>query len=171
MYGEPLYYGPPTDDPYWKLRPMGPTDAEDLCNCPTIDALVLHDSFGPNPLYCLHCNGEVPPERVGFDAALAEDLAFWHKLQHALNALWLDSGEYEAWAVEQLSDLSGAVNTRAFTLAERISKFIRTYVWLFTDCTVDGYELPTQCPKCAGPLAPTRREEVFRCDACAIVVG
>jgi hypothetical protein len=170
MYGEPLYSGP-NADPYWKLRAAGPTDAADLCDCAEIEALVLHDSFGPNPIHCLHCNGEVLPERVGFDAELTEDLAFWHHLQHALNVLWLDSGEYEYWAADRMRDLEGAVNTRAFELAERLRPFVRTYVWLFTDCAADGYEIATHCPKCAGPLATTRREEVRRCDSCAIVIG
>ena len=51
-------------DPYWKLRPVGPTPADEICRCADLKGVVLRDSLGENPIHCLVCNGEVPPERA-----------------------------------------------------------------------------------------------------------
>jgi len=85
-------------DPFWKLRPPPPTPPEELCSCARTSSVVLQSRLGSNPLACLRCNGEVAPERVGFTAALAEELAFWRDFHDAFYTLWLDSGEFEDWA-------------------------------------------------------------------------
>ena len=64
---------------------------------------MLRDALGENPLYCVACNGEVAPERIGFDERLAEDIACWLSLHRSLYQLWLDSGEYENWAEKKAS--------------------------------------------------------------------
>ena len=60
-------------DPYEKLRMPGETPEEDLCGCTVPGRIMLRDALGSNPIHCLECNGEVPPERIGFGADLAEE--------------------------------------------------------------------------------------------------
>jgi hypothetical protein len=85
-------------DPYWKLRRPSATPEAELCKCADRPPIVLQDHLSPNPIVCLRCNGEVPPERIGFSAELAEHVAFWKNLHDALFTLWLDSSDYESWA-------------------------------------------------------------------------
>ena len=84
-------------DPYWKLRPPSATPEAELCKCADRPPIVLQDHLSPNPIVCLGCNGEIPPERIGFSAELAERVAFWRNLHDALFMLWLDSSDYESW--------------------------------------------------------------------------
>jgi hypothetical protein len=83
-------------DPYWKLRPTRATPDDELCKCANQPPIVLQGPFSSNPIACLKCNGEVPPERIGFSADLAERIAFWKNVHEALYTLWLDSSDYES---------------------------------------------------------------------------
>src|ERR1700740_1318256 len=89
------------DDPYWKLRPRQNVPA-DLCECTDSPAIIVQDHLSSMPLACLRCNGEVPADRIGFSEELAEKLADWRSVYHALTMLWLDSGQYSEWARVQL---------------------------------------------------------------------
>lgn len=153
-------------DPYWKLRPIGPTPADELCRCTDEPPIVLQGH--PKLLACLRCNREVPPERIGFTAELAEALAFWRNVQQALWYLWLDSDEYEVWARARLEDPSGQVNVRGLELAHQLNKYRRAYYWWFEDNTVDGFVPLSRCPCCALNLVDTLGKRV--CEACSIVV-
>ncbi len=157
-------------DRYWKLRPAGPTPDVEMCRCASVGALSLRDSFGKNPLFCLVCNAEIAPERIGFDAQLAEDIAFWLNIRHALKMLWLDSGEYEQWAARRLGDPNGSVNVKGRRISKRLNQKVRTYYWWFSDFSVDGYEPPNRCPLCGGDVVQTARECVVVCDACSIAM-
>lgn len=157
-------------DPYWKLRPAGPTPDDELCRCASIGAILLRDSLSENPLYCLSCNGEVAPERIGFDAQLAEDIARWRDVHHALETLWLDSGEYEQWAALRLADVNGAVNVKGRAIAMRLNRRVRTYYWWFTDHSDVQYEPPSDCPICCGVLAQSARKGVLLCSQCHIAL-
>jgi hypothetical protein len=81
-------------DLYWRLRPAGPTPDDEICHCPAGTAVMLRDGLSDNPLFCVACNGEVPPERLGFDERFAEEIANWLSTHDSLYRLWLDSGEY-----------------------------------------------------------------------------
>ena len=89
-------------DPYWKLRQTRITenDNDEVCQCATLRYVMLRDSLTENPLKCVDCNGEVAPERIGFDERLAEDIAQWRSVFQSLYLLWIDSNEYERWASE-----------------------------------------------------------------------
>jgi hypothetical protein len=82
-------------DPFWKLRPVPPTPPEDLCSCTGLGAVVVQPHLTANPIVCLTCRGEVLPERIGIDGALAEKIAAWQSFHDAFYTLWLDSGEFE----------------------------------------------------------------------------
>jgi hypothetical protein len=128
----------PLLDPYWKLRPAPPTPDEEICHCAPCKQLMLRDSLGDNPLYCVACNGEVAPERIGFDDRLAEDIARWRSVHGALFLLWLDSGEYETWAVERLRDPNGSVNVEGRNIVRRLNEYVRAYYWWMHARTGNG---------------------------------
>lgn len=159
-------------DPYWKLRPPGPTPDDELCACPAVEAIVLRDSLGANPLYCLECNGEVAPERIGFDAGIAEETARWLSVYRAMTLLWLDSCEYESWALARLLEPRGQVNLRGLAVVRRLNDYVRAYYWWspHNDPFVDEPR-PESCPFCERHLAKTARHSRQKCEDCSIVVA
>jgi hypothetical protein len=155
-------------DPYWKLRPLPPTPEDEICSCTGSPAVALQPHLSPNPLACLACNLEVPPERIGFSSELAEGLAHWQRFHDCFEFLWLDSGEFESWARAQLENPSSPVNTRAFRLVAELNESCRVYYSWFQDTTAEGFRPITECPKCRAPLvkAGTR----WLCEPCSIAV-
>lgn len=111
----------------------------------------------------------MPPERIGFTSDLAEGLAFWQRLHDALDALWLDSGEYEAWARARLEDPAGRVNVTGLALVNELNNYRRTYYWWFQDESADNFVPPAKCPRCSAGLSRLFRHLV--CEACSIVVS
>jgi hypothetical protein len=153
-------------DPYWKLRPEGPTPDDELCSCTDSPPIVLQEHLSSVPLACLKCNGEVPPERIGFSEELAEKIAFWRDLHYALKTLWLDSGEYEAWAKARLEDPAGSLAVRGLEIVAELNAFRRTYYSWFEDQSVEDYEPMSPCPRCGGELVPRFKRRV--CEECSI---
>jgi len=162
------------NDPYWKLRPPPPTPVEELCACAPVTPLVLQPHLTSNPLSCARCNLEVPPERIGFDEALADALASWRDFHDCFFFLWLDSGAFEEWALTHLRDPFSVVNTRGLELAASVSKYRRCYLWWFQEEGNDDGVQPTRCPRCAGALVVIFRGErpqsgsLLICEKCSI---
>lgn len=154
-------------DPYLKLRPTPPTPTDELCLCDDSPAIVLQSHLSPNPISCAHCNLEVPPEQIGFSVELAEALAHWREFHDAFYRLWLDSGEFEAWAADQLSDPQSTVNLRAFELVSKLNEHRRAYLWWFQDNTRDDFIPISNCPKCDAALKVFRGR--LRCEVCSII--
>lgn len=159
---------PPVDDPYWKLRPEGPTAPDELCACPGALPIVLQDHLSALPLACLECNGEMPPERVGFTAAVAEKIAFWRNFHRAFLTLWLDSREYEAWARRELEDPEAPVNVRGLAIVRELNELRRTYYWWFQDNGHPDFVPRETCPRCVKPFTEAHGRWV--CEGCLIAV-
>ncbi len=51
-------------------------------------------ALGENPIHCLNCNLEVPPEKLDLATKLIDAVAFWRNVYDAIDRLWLDSGAY-----------------------------------------------------------------------------
>jgi hypothetical protein len=122
-----------------------------------------------NPLACIACNLEVPPERIGFSEALAEELHFFQCFYDCFYYLWLDSREFETWAAEQLADPSSPVNQRGLALVVKLGVYRRAYYWWFQDESADGFAPLSHCPACRAPLS--ERGWVNVCEPCAIVAA
>jgi hypothetical protein len=135
-------------DPYWRLRPKAATPNNEICICDSATFIVLQPHFSPNPLSCARCNLEVPPERIGLHASVADSVATWRTFHEAFYVLWLDSGEFEGWAADQLSDPASPVNRRGLTLARQLSKWRRCYLWWFEIDRLEG-SVAAACPCCA----------------------
>lgn len=135
-------------DPWWKLRPAPPTPADELCACEGAPPIMLRSNLGPNPLACAACNLEVKPERVAVSAVIAESLAAWRSFHDCFYLLWLDSGEYEGWARDLLSQPTSPVNLRGLALRAEIDKTRRTYYWWFQGRGLDSAPFGCNCPIC-----------------------
>ncbi len=131
---------------YQRLRPW--TDIE-VCDCPSVNGLLLVDLLTDNPLHCAFCRKEVDPERLQLTIEETEAVARWFSSADALYRLWLDSGEYENFAKCCLLDPKGQVNRDGIAIARILSSRIPTRLWFFSD-TDDG--VPTNCPICSEPL-------------------
>lgn len=136
------------NDPYSKLRAPGPTPPDEVCRCPGEPAIKLMSALGHNPLHCLDCNGEVPPETLALPAPLVEAIAGWRSVYDAIYRLWLDSGAYETWAKAQLADIASDVNVRGREVVAALDRIRRCYYWHFQDETEDRLRPITRCPAC-----------------------
>jgi hypothetical protein len=163
-------------DPYWKLRPPPPTPPEEICNCTGRSPILLQPCLTANPIACLLCNLEVPPERIGFSAELADKLARWQGFYDAFYRLWLDSDEFEAWAQTQLENPKSPVNQQGLALVSALNAFRRTYYGWFQAEAEDESPPPTHCPVCQAQLsqyaASRARLKMQRlvCERCSIAM-
>ncbi len=159
------------DDPYFKLRPPSPTPDDELCQCMGDTPVKLMCALSYNPIHCIVCNLEVPPETLGFDTTLVEAIAVWRRIYEALDRLWLDSGEYEAWATSELGDITSPVNKRGRDVAAQVNARRRCYYWLFQDQSIPHFEAIGECPSCRQTFK-TFDGGIFRqdiCEECSII--
>jgi predicted nucleic acid-binding Zn ribbon protein len=155
-------------DRYWKLKPEQPTPADEICVCDQQYPIVLCNVLTRNPIRCLKCNRELPPERWEPTAEMIELVASWRRFHSCFYALWLDSGKFEEWACQQLSDPESIVNQRSYEVCQILSKMRSCYYWYFRDTEADNSELLTCCPRCGGDL--TKRFDHLVCEACQILI-
>jgi hypothetical protein len=155
-------------DPYQALQPTSPTQESDLCICSDAPPIALQTHLSPNPIACLRCNGEVAPERIGFPAKLAHEIAYWRNLAESLYTLWLDSGDYEQWAKAELEKPTGSVNVIGLDVVRDLNAHRRTYYWWFEDNSDDDFVPLAKCPVCSGDLI--QRLDKLVCEKCSIVV-
>ena len=156
-------------NPYRKLRPW--TDIEP-CKCAEVTGLVLFDGLTDNPIHCATCKNEVDPERLGLSVEEVEAVARWHSVNRSLHALWLDSGEYEAWAKARLLDLPGQVNQAGMKVARMLSARLPACVWLFRDSEgdFDKGEVVVDCPICGKPLEKNVKYGSGKCLECLVLL-
>lgn len=165
-------------DPYRRLRPPGPTPSDELCRCPDRPPVKLMQALGANPLHCMRCHGEVPPEALPLPANLADPVADWSSVHDALDRLWLDSGAYETWAAGELASLESPANRAGLALRARIDPVRRCYYWVFDAVSREvgpggGAEAARRCPQCAAPMTPYIGGRVAQvvCEACSLVAA
>ena len=154
------------DDPYFKLRPEPPTPEDELCACEEISEIYLAHKLGSNPVYCLHCNGEVLPDKLAFGERLAEAIASWNSVSGSLELLWLDSGEYELWARDRLLDPKGQVNSQGMELARQLGSVAKTYYMWFDDIDVTP---PNTCPLCGAEFVEKQGGKLLLCEPCLLI--
>ncbi len=149
-------------DAYSKLRP----DTEiERCECKTVSGLLLVYLFSRNPIHCSECRKEIDPERLGLSAKEVDDIARCFGVYSSLYKLWLDSGEYEAFAKEKLIDPKGQVNRSCMAVAQRLSEKWPTAYWWFYD-TDDG--TPSSCPSCSATLDTNVKWGTGKCARCCV---
>ena len=156
-------------DPYFQLKPSPATPQDEICSCEEDHPLLVRSALAENPIACTKCNLEVPPERIGFEQELAQELAFWRSFHDCFWKLWLDSGEFEEWAFNELSDPQSQVNTRGMEAAANLGKVRETYFWWFQDIGKEGYEPMRTCPVCDCELIPF--SWALACEPCKVFVA
>jgi len=109
-------------------------------------------SLGFNPIHCLECNLEVPPELLELGAELANAIAHWLRTYGAIDALELQSADYEQWARAQLMNPQSPPNREALELARRLNELVPTYFWFWQPEGDDDWQPPSSCPVCGGVL-------------------
>lgn len=130
-----------------KLFPPRPTPADESCSCTGSLPTKLMSTLGYNPVHCMKCNLEVPPERMKFDEPTIESIAHWNSLYRSVYTLWLDSQDYEAWAQSQLAEIGSRINTLGRDIAKAISKEATCFYWAFWDESLSK-DAPNSCPIC-----------------------
>ena len=101
-----------------ELNPRGQGEAEfpggklvEECRCVDSPPVKLMTAPSDNPVCCVACNLEVSANRL---AEVPEKtlvaVSYWARLYEGIHLLWLDSGAYEEWAGEQLSDIASPIN-------------------------------------------------------------
>ncbi len=153
---------------YARLYPPPPPTLGEHCTCDTLTATYIPQALQYNPTQCLHCEGNVPPDRLELSKQLAHDLATWHTTYNALYQLWMDSGTYERWALQQLLDPKGEVNTEGMELARQLSQHVPCYFGWFTE---DKDQLSTACPISSTHTLESPQEGYLLCKTCNILLG
>jgi hypothetical protein len=145
----------PPADPYFKLKPNPATPADEVCSCTDSPPIKLMSLAGlsDNPLHCLRCNGEVPPERLMLEPSEVDAVAHWRSVYGAIDWLELDSGPYESWARSQLLDPASPPNVEGLGVARSLNRVRRCYFWFFQPVDLEGdLEPRSTCPVCERPL-------------------
>jgi hypothetical protein len=164
-------------DPYRRLRPPGPTPADELCHCTDQPPVKLMHALGPNPFSCMRCHGEVLPEALRLPAGLTDPVADWVRVYGALDLLWLDSGAYETWAAGELANLESSANRAGLALRARIDPVRRCYYWIFDATSEESApsdaETTRRCPKCSARMTPYLGGRIPQvvCEACSLVAS
>src|SRR2546428_12190360 len=94
--------------------------AMELCECAGEPPVKLMTALSRDPVHCVACNLIVPLERLDLDDTLRDELRRWGALMASIDHLWLDSGDYELWALRELSYVGSAINRRGIELRERL---------------------------------------------------
>jgi len=151
-------------DPYARLRPPLPTPIDEQCGCSGDPPIMLRSVLASNPVACVECNLEVPPERLGFTSELAAALAGWRAFHDCFFILWLDSQEFESWAQAQLETPDSPVNRRGLALASELNAYRKCYYWWFAR---ENFSTPEICRVCSGHLE--RASYGVTCENCQIL--
>lgn len=155
-------------DIYFKLRPELPTPNDEVCNCSDISDIYIAHKLGNNPIYCLRCNGEIPPEKLAIGEKLIESIASWNSVYGSLYRLWLDSGEYEKWARDCLLDPKGQVNSDGLEIVSELGTIARAYyLWFYEN----DEPTPKVCPLCNAGLITVEGRKFLMCESCSIVIS
>ncbi|WP_017463977.1 DUF2310 family Zn-ribbon-containing protein [Dyella ginsengisoli] len=149
---------------YDKLRPSADLQ---FCDCKELRELLLVHRLTDNPVHCFACNGALDPQRLGLSSKQVDMVSSWHGQFQALYSLWLDCGEYEAWAKVQLLKRDGQVNRDGLAAVAALSALLPTYYWWFHD---ESDPEPLCCPVCGDKLSASRKHGHGQCDACQVVI-
>ena len=150
-------------DSYERLRPY--TD-DSACDCTSIDRLLLADILTSNPVRCFKCKGYVDPKRIAMTEGQVEAVASWERVFGALYQLWLDSGEYEVWAKQQLLRSDGRVNVLGMAARASLAESFPTFYWWFHE---SDDPVPKSCPWCSGQVVAAERHGTIQCNKCWVV--
>jgi predicted nucleic acid-binding Zn ribbon protein len=156
---------------YSRLKPPKPTPKKEICKCKKRKAIkLMASSLFYNPIHCVDCNLEVPPESIKLDQEVIQEVVYWSAIYRAIDQLWLDSNIYEEWAKAELTDINSRINRMGLTANRSMNKFQKCYFWHFQDQS-DNYISFEKCPKCRRNLE-SYNGGIFQqkiCEKCLII--
>jgi predicted nucleic acid-binding Zn ribbon protein len=157
---------------YSKLRPPRPTLKKDMCKCRGKRSIKLMASFlFWNPIHCIKCNLEISPESINLNQKLIDEIAYWASLYGAVDRLWFDSDEYEAWAKRELTNVKSRINKLGLSVNRSMNKIQKSYYWYFQDESDENFIAFEKCPKCKGKLIDYNNGIIKQkiCERCLII--
>jgi len=158
-------------DIYFRLKPPELTPKDEICKCKNTPPVKLMYALSYNPVHCINCNLEVPPETLGMSEELAQEISFWRWIYSSVDHLWLASGEYEAWAEKELADISSSINQKGREAQIGLNLVRRSYYWYFQNQSEDDFTPITNCPVCGEVLVKYSGGifEQLICENCSII--
>jgi hypothetical protein len=139
---------------------------EEICQCSNVSSIVMMSRYNENPLVCLVCNNFISPERINIDVDTTAELQQWRVVYDSIDRLWLESGAYELWATQELSNPQSLLHKEGFELQNKMQKYGKCYYWWFQDIT--RKEPLSHCPKCGEVLENIGHRVI--CEACLLVM-
>lgn len=143
----------------------------DMCKCPGRPPIVLQSTLSTNPIACADCNLEV---KINLSDELTEEINAWQEQFDSLYIRWLNSGDDEKFAADQLSSPTSEINIMGLTLTRRIMQTHSCYYWWFLDNSTDNYERLAKCPICNEDLVKRANKfnlDTYTCERCNIIVA
>jgi len=158
---------------HFDLGPPRPTDKDRYCACAGEEAIKLMTALSYQPIRCVACNRQVPVKTLPFGVDLLREIGYWRWIYDALYRLWLDSEDYEAWALGELSDITSRANQLGLQLLEDIRPIRQCYYWLFQDESDEAFEPLADCPLCGRGRTPFARGTFPQlvCEPCALLLS
>lgn len=159
------------NDLYIRLKPPEPTPENEICKCSIGTPIKLMSSLSYNPIHCMICNLETLPERLKIDVKIIDMIISWRHIHDSLYHLWLDSDEYELFALNKLTNINSRVNKLGREIQNKINNSIECYYWYF-QCTGSDSFIPIKnCPVCGEKLTKFIGSNILQkiCSNCMIV--
>lgn len=153
--------------------PRQSTDA-DICKCSDMPPVVLQSTMTSNPIACADCNLEVNLSRLHLSDELTSEIRVWQNKFDSLFKLWLDSGDHEQMAFEQLSRADSEVNKMGLTANRKIGQTRESYYWWFVDNSSESDPRLLFCPNCSSDLVTRQNKfnaDTRICRQCKIIVA
>ena len=158
---------------YSKLRPPKATSKKEICSCKRRTALKLMGSIlFFNPIHCVDCNLEIKPESLDLNQKVIDEIVYWSQLYGAIDELWLDSGNYEKWAKEELTNIKSSVNQLGLAANKSLNKLHKSYYFYFQDSSDKKHKPLEYCPNCNKKMNEISNNK-FRqryCNKCNIII-
>ena len=117
-----------------------------------------------SPLACVLCQA---PAQLKAPAQFEGRLQEWNGLFECIYRLWLDSGDYEAWAEGQLEDLASPINRQGRQLVSQLAEHFEVYYY----CRSMPERQVPNCPLCGklGVRLVQGRLAQAACKSCLLV--
>lgn len=140
---------------------------DEFCHCSNNPTMVIMSRYGENFLVCLSCNNYIVPEKIKIDVETTAKLQQWQRVYNSIDRLWLDSGDYEAWAISELSKPSSHIHQEGFEVQKMMQTYGKTYYWWFQNIGSTDKPLST-CPKCTKLLE--KKADKLVCEKCLLLM-
>ncbi len=99
------------------------------------------------------------------DVALLDLIYDWMTVYNAIYDLYMDSGDYEFWALKELENINSSINVLGLKLSNLLNNYAETYYYLFRG--IDR-ELPKKCPLCNKDFNALEGSHI--CKKCKIIM-